>query len=547
MRNPDKKPHPLVALRMRYHDAYDAVSLFVYLFVIYIWGVTTYPMGRDFEILATSGATLPFGADILFRAEMAVFGTWLPGYHLVNMLLLYACTIGVYYFTNLTVRGLWWFGTLSASMFLANPVHSEAVLNLSGVGDLIPCLFGLLALTAYAGNVRKPRPWKFLTALFLFLAATILYSSNATLVLVIILFELFAARTGERSFARLGVFVLAGIVGMAAHTGDLITSGTQLSQRFTPLYFLFYPIGFLPKTIIAFHQYPWVPWLAVGAVAVILLLIYRKARRPVILFGLLSMIALRLVPIERPIDFTALIGGGQLLLANVLFTVALVAVFFRIMDHPKWRVSMVGITTTIVIILFAMQFISVRRWTEAGQQVRRFQVAAQKAATESGAIGVLPDYRAYYGAPLNLSDSIAYDTIFSEALPAVSVLPINAERPGRREIRVNSWNAGGGEVTISGDLPNPVAGLFPNPIAAYQTPGRLRVSDLIDAPSVPLANATIRLSDITSDSVTIKITALDDPLPQTLVPGLPERSSQPQVIERVSKVGYRRGAYFSDR
>jgi hypothetical protein len=221
--------------------------------------------------------------------------------------------------------------------------------------------------------------------------------------------------------------------------------------------------------------------------------------------------------------------------------------FFRIMDHPKWRISMVGITTTIVIILFAMQFISVRRWNEAGQHVRQFQVAAQKAATESGTIGVLPDYRAYYGAPMNLSDSVANNTIFSEALPAVSVLPINAERPGRREIKVDSWNAGGGKVTVSGDLPNPAVGLFPNPIAAYQSSDRLRVSDLMNTPSVPLANATIRVSDITSDSVTIKITALDDPLPQTLVPGLPERSSQPQVIERVSKVGYRRGAYFSDR
>lgn len=518
MRDPAKKPHPLVSLRMRYHDTYDAVSLFVYLVAIYIWSLKTYPMGRDFEALAGSGENLPAIAGHLFRAEIALFGTWLPGYHLVNLLLLYACTMCVYYLTNLTVRGPWWFGTLSACLFMANPVHSEAILNISGVTDIIPCFFGLLVLTAYAWQVKSPAPWKFVVALALLLLASITFPSNATLVLVIVLFELLAARTGERSVSRLGVFLLAGIVGMASHTGDLITSGLQLSQRFVPLYFLFYPLGFLPKTVVAFDTHPWLAWLAVAAVIGILILIYRKARRPVILFGLLSMAALRFVPLERSIDFATLIGGGQLLLANALFTIALVALFLRIMDHPKWRVSMIGITTTLVIILFAMQFISVRRWHEAGQRVASFQAQAREASID-GPIGVLPDYRDYYGAPMNLSDAIAHDSIFSTAIPAVSILPLRAERSRHRVDTLTEWGPAGGVLTISGELPKPVAGIFPDPVTVSRSADPVRIADMQIPAFVPLSDATVRLSTPSAELLSIAITQHDDPLPEIVIPG----------------------------
>jgi hypothetical protein len=485
-------------------------------------------MGRDFEALARYGENLPVFASHLFRAEIALFGTWLPGYHLVNLLLLYACTMCVYYLTNLTVRGPWWFGTLSACMFMANPVHSEAILNVSGVADLIPCLTGLLALSAYAWQLKNPAPWKFVAALVLLLLASVLFQSNATLVLVIILFELLAARTGERNFSRLGVFLLAGIVGMASHTGDLITSGLQFAQRFTPLYFLFYPLGFLPKTIIAFENRPWLAWLAAAAVIVILALIYRKARRPVILFGLMSMVVLRFAPLERSVDLVTLIGGGQLLLASALFTIALVALFLRIMDHPKWRISMIGITTTLVIILFAMQFISVRRWHEAGQRVAVFQAQAQEAAVDAP-IGVLPDYRDYYGAPMNLSDSIAHESIFSTAIPAVSILPLRADRAEHRVDTMTVWSQVGGELKISGDVPDPIAGLFPNPLAVSKSKNGIAVADLLSAPGIPLAKATIEVDNPTSGTVTITITARGEPLPKTVLPAtLPkEQDSEP--------------------
>jgi hypothetical protein len=242
----------------------------------------------------------------------------------------------------------------------------------------------------------------------------------------------------------------------------------------------------------------------------------------------MSMVVLRFAPLERSVDLVTLIGGGQLLLASALFTIALVALFLRIMDHPKWRISMIGITTTLVIILFAMQFISVRRWHEAGQRVAVFQAQAQEAAVDAP-IGVLPDYRDYYGAPMNLSDSIAHESIFSTAIPAVSILPLRADRAEHRVDTMTVWSQVGGELKISGDVPDPIAGLFPNPLAVSKSKNGIAVADLLSAPGIPLAKATIEVDNPTSGTVTITITARGEPLPKTVLPAtLPkEQDSEP--------------------
>src|SRR5689334_5940682 len=130
MSDEPKKPHPFIALRLNYKDAYDAIAMLIYLILVYGWGLWIYPLGRDFGHLANAGADLPIVARHLFAGEMRLFGANPAGYHLVNMALMYACMLLVYHFVNLSVRGLWWFGSLAACLFMANPVHSEAMHHL---------------------------------------------------------------------------------------------------------------------------------------------------------------------------------------------------------------------------------------------------------------------------------------------------------------------------------------------------------------------------------------------------------------------------------
>ncbi len=517
MRDPDKKPPLIVALRLRYRDAYDAVSMLVYLFAIYIWGILVHPMGRDYEALASKGENLPFLVAPLFRGEIALFGAWLPGYHLVNLLLLYGCMLCIYHLTNLTVRGLWWFGTLAACMFMANPVHTEAIMNVSGIADLFPCLLALLALTGYAWQVNSPRPWKLVIALLLFVLASFPYAVNGYLVLVIFLYEILATPTGKHSFSRLGAFLVLGAAGLILNAGTLFAVRFDAAAMFTPLYFIFYPLGFLPETVMAFQTRPWLGWVAATVTVFLLVLIYRKARRPVTLFSLLAMLAIRLYPGDRPIDTITLIGGGQLLLPNALFVVGLVALFFRIMDHPKWRISMVGITSTIVIILFAMQFTSVRRWHEAGARVKDFQRQAQAQGDAAGApIAILPDYRAYHGAPMWLSESIAHNTLFSSAIPAVGVLPVNAQRRDHLVVTVEEWSADGGRVALTGNPTLALNSVFPVAGLLTKEGDEAHVGELYGLDSPYAADARVRVGSVSATSVSLAVIAVES-LPSSLV------------------------------
>ncbi|MCC6696524.1 MAG: hypothetical protein IT365_12905 [Candidatus Hydrogenedentes bacterium] len=510
----------MMALRLRYSDTYDAVSMLVYLLAVYTWGLFAYPMGRDFDVLATGAADYPAIARSVFQAEVAVFGTWLPGYHLVNMLLLYACMLCIYHFTNMTLRGLWWFGTLAACMFMANPVHTEAILNICGVLDIIPCLLALLALTAYAWLAKDSKTWKLFVFLALLALATLTFPENAYLWLVLALYEVLAVPTGKHSMPRLGLSLLVGVVSVAANWATLSSGPYHLADMFVPLYFLFYPLGFLPESVANFRAHPWLGWLAAAAVAFILFLIYRKARRPVILFALLSMLVLRLAPAERPVDPVSLVGGGQLLLPNVLFVLGLVALFFRIMQHPKWRISMIGITTSIVIVLFAMQWSSVRRWHEAGRIVRAFQTQAQDLYAKTGAtVGVLPDYQTYHGAPLRLSASVKHETPFSPQVPVLSILPLNGERPKHRTTTLEVWTPEGGLLTLTGKRPLSLDALFPVPGILAKQGDVAPAGNLMTEDDTPVAGLTVRVGHASPEIVQLELRSTGERLPVVIAPG----------------------------
>ena len=441
-------PHPLIALRVNYKNAYDAAAMFVYLISLYGWGLWIYPLGRDYEHLANSGADMPFLARQLFSFEVKTFGANPVGYHAVNIGLMYACMILIYHFVNKSAKGLWWFGTLAASLFMANPVHSETMHNLSGVADLVPCLAGLIALTVYAWNTEKPGKFRQAMALVSACLTAGLYRDNAALGLVLVAYELLVVRKESRSVARgivIGALaIVAAIIGgQFSHLGEF-----DLRQMFAPLYLIFYPIGFLPKTIESMHERMWLVGLSIAALLLVIALIHRKARRPEFIFAIVSMLLLRIVPSPREVDLVHMIGGGQLLLPNVLFMLGFIIIVFRIMDHPRWRVPMITITTTLVIVFFVMQWRSLKTWSDAGKYVRDFQTQAREMSQSGEALGVLPNFQNYKGAPLALSESISHDTPFSTRIEHVSLLPVNRPVIDSPQQWIVSWSESGGEVAL---------------------------------------------------------------------------------------------------
>ncbi|HUW63043.1 MAG TPA: L,D-transpeptidase [Candidatus Bathyarchaeia archaeon] len=426
----------------------DAAAMLIYLLIVYAWSLSLHPLGRDYAALADA-ASLPPVAGRLFAWEMSAFGGSPYGYHAVNLVLLYGCMVALYRFVRLTIPGPFWLGTLAAALFMANPVHSEAVLNLAGVGDLAPAFFALAALAAYAEHRANPKRWTGPLAAVAFALAVLPYRQNVMLMIVPALYVWLKSR--EPQPARCADSVACPIcstllvplavvttASMSLHSGLFALENLNPARMFGPLYLIFYPIGLLPETAYTFHRNPWLGWVAALAVLIFIALIYRKARRPAILFGLASMAGMRLFQGGGFIDPVHMIGGGSLLVPNGLFNVALVALFYRIAEHPKWRRPVIMTTTLLAVVFFAMQIVFIAHWREAAQVVRNFQTAAALSATP---VGIIPDYRAYRGAPVGLSESISHDTPFSRRIDHVSLLPIDYVPADEHNVQVTEQSA----------------------------------------------------------------------------------------------------------
>lgn len=389
-------------------------------------------------------------ARALFIIETTLFGDNAVGYHLVNLALLYGCMLCVYFLVKHTVRGPLWLGTLAGVLFMANPVHAESTLNLCGVSDIVPCLLALGALLAYALYRELPRRGGKTTTLVAFTVAVLTCKENAGLFLALALYEILIVRVENRSPKKLIPFAAVAVAGWLLHAKALFLDGPGLVAGLPPLYFLWYPIGFLPETARNFHESAWLGWAAGLGTCFVLTLIYGKARRPTLLFGLLGMVAVRLFQGDRPVDPVHMVGGGQLLLANALFVIALVALFLRMMDHPKWRITIVSGTTSLCIIFFAMHIRANYAWRHASDLVREFQTIAAKA--DDATFGICPDYQYFRGAPLCLSESIKYDTAFSTALDAPVLLPLHYAEKGLK-VDVHDWAPQQGKLTVTGARP----------------------------------------------------------------------------------------------
>lgn len=465
--------------------------MLLYTTLVYAWAYGLGPLGRDYAALAGGGEGLSPALRALWRWEAAAFGDAAGAYIAFNALLLYASMLLLFQLTNRAVRGPWWFGTLAAVLYMANPVHSEAVLNLSGAVDLVPCLLALAALVAYAVHGHAPSAATAASAIVLFALAVLVAPDNIALVLVVALWEVLRVDPERRSARRLLPFAALTVVALYVHRHALGAAEYSAAQMWAPLYFILYPIGYLPETVQRFHAYPALGWLSGATVLVIVALIYLKAQRPAILFGLLAVFALRLYPGNRPVDPVHLVGGGQLLLANALLNIALMGLFYRMMDHPRWRIPIISGTTLLVAVFFVLMIRAELAWKEASREVRAFQAQAQQ-ATEP--VGVLPDYRYYQTAPVCLSESIAYDTPFSRRVPHRSLLPLHKLRKGF-DLRIERWTPHEGVVSLDRAALQAAA---PWPYELAQPAGTLQtnaatVTVLPASPADP-ARATLRIT-----------------------------------------------------
>src|SRR5690606_8441463 len=125
--------------------------------------------------------------------------------------------------------------------------HTEAVLNLAGVGDLLPCLAGIAALVTYAVQAHYRQWWFYPVPVVSAAVAMALYPSNAYLFLVVLLYEPLAAMPEKRNWYRPLPIVAVGLAALYLNRAEVFAGPFIPGQMFGSLYFLFYPLGFLPE------------------------------------------------------------------------------------------------------------------------------------------------------------------------------------------------------------------------------------------------------------------------------------------------------------
>jgi hypothetical protein len=353
-------------------------ALFLWLMIFYLLLVHVWMLPREagaFDKMfiehpdAMGSATAP-----LMRLEHALFGDWLAGYRIVNLLLLYGCMVATFYLTRYALRGPWWLGSLTAVLLMAHPAKSDALIHPAGTKHLLGALLALTALAFYGANTDCPKKWKYATAWALAVLAVLFFRANRWLPVVILLLELVALPSRLRSPMRgipflmiLPAWLLLQYIGAWRDAPFLSAVLDMPSNWFfppalsgpvlawVPLFLSVWPIGLTPGVVTYWHMAVWTP-----GIVLFLLFLYWRMRRGgqeagVFAFGVLSAIILRLVYWEDPVALQTLSNGGALIVPLSLLFVAFAALCLRIMRHPAWRQPVVFITALLCLTLFLLQ------------------------------------------------------------------------------------------------------------------------------------------------------------------------------------------------
>jgi len=434
--------------------------MFFYLCLVYACTLNIYPMGRDYSLMSASEGAYSNGIVPWTFWETHIWKDWTPGYHLVNLTLLYGCMVAIFFLTRHIVRGPWWMGSLAATLFMANPVKSEAVLNLSGIQDLLPVFLILVSLANYASHVRNPKVIQYLFSVVFYALGVVCLPVRTTIVLAYFLIEIIIADRKERNLWRLVPFFIVTVLFGGIENEELrsILRGDALDPlgMFLPLVLIPYPIGFLPETIDRLQgHYGLVVLYGFIIIAAILGLGY-AARHRGFVFGILAAVCLRFFRGDNPFDVVHMIGGGQLLLPVAFMSIAFAALVHRVIQHPKWLRPMVFLTALLCVVFFGLQFQMNMIWRYAGQQVQAFQQECQKMSAQNPdtCFAILPNYLYYRGAPMMFHAAVFDKTPFTPTgdLPlkhtGLPLMTLSRHGKERYEFTIDEQSEGKPEITL---------------------------------------------------------------------------------------------------
>lgn len=394
----------------------------IYLLAVYAFFITLPPLGRDYAALSRPDSILFFGKFV------TLFGGHAWAYLLANLILLYGCMALVLLLTRQLTNGPWWLGSVAAVLFMANPVKTEAVLNICGVRELWPAFMALLTLLVYIKCRQLESPTLRLLPLSAYLVAILTGPVNIMLFAVVIVLEYTLFEQRSRCWIPIAC---AGVIALFMGGQALMPGALYPAKMFAPLFYIIYPIGMLPDTVAFFQQWPILGHVLGIVTAIAGIWLIRKIHNPALTFGVLGAVAFRLFQGSFTVEPITLAGGGQLMLPVALAAIAVAGFFHALLRDTYWRKSVVRFTTLLCIIAMCCQIWVNLHWRHAGKAVLDFQKDAVQATQDSPKepVALVPDIQYYRTAPMMLYESVKYRTPFNKPLPVIPYAPINVIPP----------------------------------------------------------------------------------------------------------------------
>lgn len=333
----------------------------LYLFLVQglsLWGAggTLAPLGTHPEI---PGFTMAMLARFY---AMTGFGM---AFHIAVMLvMLYASMAALFFLTKHVAKGPVWLGSLAGSAFMAHPIKTEIFFESLGLYYLAATLMALLSALLYVQTIARPGAVRYWAAVAVFTGATIPFTINAALFVVLFVLEFHPATPETRRWERLLPFAGVAILANGLHMDALYADLSTLPAVLAPLVLLIYPIGLLPETVDHLVAAPWIAWVwgGLGLALVGLLLLY--VRNGAFRISVAALFLFRFFPGAEPVDLSSLDGGGQLLLPLALGCLALAGFSRWVMQQEDWGRPTVALTTMLCVVLFTLQFQANRAWVD---------------------------------------------------------------------------------------------------------------------------------------------------------------------------------------
>lgn len=258
----------------------------------------------------------------------------------------------------------------SAVLMMANPVKGEAVLNLSGVQDLLPAVFAIWGLLlAVWPFVRLHRTARAVAFVLLFAAGRPTKHAAPLIVSPLAIFvkkeERGATLPSICTADAAAVLLELRLCYLRARPGPVIPVPGDISNR-----------GITPRQL-QLAASPILLALASVLVQPVVVAVAWSSWRMAVLECVVAALLLR---VSMPgIDLVHLAGGGKMLLPIASVAIAFCALCHQDhLQHPEWPRHVVFSTSVLCVIFFALQIRSINAWRHAGEATKAFRPAQHR-------------------------------------------------------------------------------------------------------------------------------------------------------------------------